>query len=103
MYALVTCVGDDITFPTGITVDRITLTYIVVSIDIAICVSYFIFLAVIEKCTNIEEFEINNNKLNLCDFSVAVKNLPSQSEYKTTENLRVMLAKHFKTLLAGRR
>jgi len=81
MYAVVSCLGANIDLPSGASVDRITLTYIVVSCDIAICLSYFIFLSVIENFTNIEEQEINNEKLNICDFSVTVKELPDESEY----------------------
>eukprot|EP00352_Strombidinopsis_acuminata_P001392 CAMPEP_0176349468 /NCGR_PEP_ID=MMETSP0126-20121128/8680_1 /TAXON_ID=141414 ORGANISM="Strombidinopsis acuminatum, Strain SPMC142" /NCGR_SAMPLE_ID=MMETSP0126 /ASSEMBLY_ACC=CAM_ASM_000229 /LENGTH=93 /DNA_ID=CAMNT_0017698859 /DNA_START=1068 /DNA_END=1349 /DNA_ORIENTATION=- len=76
MYAMATCLGGDITLVSGVTVDRTTLTYVVVSIDIAICIAYFIFLLCMERFTKIEEYEVNESKLSMSDFCVAVSNLP---------------------------
>lgn len=103
MYAIATCMGGDIEIFSGLSVDRPTLTYLVVSIDIAICISYFIYLSIIHRFTKVEEHEVNNDKLSLSDFCVAIGNLPDVKEYQNLDNLRVMLAKHFKNLLPGQR
>lgn len=82
MYALATCVGADISIPfTSVTVSRIQLTFVVICVDLAICVSYFIFLNCMSRYTQLEEIEINDKKLSLTDFCVVVKNLPDVNEY----------------------
>ena len=83
------------TFDSGQSVSRVTLTYVIVCCDIAICLLFVLNAVWIHKWTLKEEHELDVETVSLTDFAVRIKNLPRRGEYDgSIDELRALLYNH---------
>jgi hypothetical protein len=89
---LASCRYEDLPIPFGIgTMSRITLTKMVVAIDIIIMICYTIMSIILIRRTSIEANNIGEDIKLLPDFTVEIKNLPDKELYSNGKNLFLKL------------
>ena len=98
------CTGKDIEIPLfsekySVTVSRSELTGIVVLCDLAIVIGFIITTGVLDHYIYKEAEELDNNFVQITDFSLRVKNLPEIQDYKSLEQLRAMLQTHLEMVV----
>lgn len=95
VYFAAICAGKEIDFPRLKTkISRTTLTYLVVGCDMAIVLLFVINAGCLNASINKAEQELDMEGVQLTDFSVRIRNLPTQSDFGSLSALRVELTKH---------
>jgi phosphotransferase system glucose/maltose/N-acetylglucosamine-specific IIC component len=90
----------DIKFPLlGTEWPRFKLTYLVISLDFAIILSFILYILITDWNIKREAVINDEDSVQVTDFAVSVKGLPDISEYKTQDQLRAMLIIHFEKVI----
>lgn len=92
------CVGETVEI-FGQKINRTKLTFTVVACDMAICVCFVLNGVCIYLFTKKEEKEEDSHSVQVTDFSVRIKNLPSSGDYTSIIELRVLLEQHLKSIV----
>ena len=71
------------------------MTYLVISLDFAIILSFILYILITNWNIKREAVINDEHSVQVTDFAVSVKGLPDISEYKTQDQLRAMLIIHF--------
>lgn len=94
------CFAGDIEFTSlGTSVSRQTFTYVVVAMDLLICLLFVINSVWIFKFTQLAAKEYDRTNVQLTDFAVRVKSLPGNQNWETIPELKIKLTEYIQTVV----
>lgn len=78
---------------------RYKITVLVIALDLTVCFAFIIYTNFVKYSIKREARDYEADMLLISDFAIKVKNLPEPSEYKSLEQLKMMLTLHFNRVI----